>query len=69
MVLNKFEVFVIYDGMVEVYNVLNLIVVSLFKIVNDVWFFGLGLRFGILEFRLFENEFGLFIMFGKVNFM
>lgn len=44
---------------------MNIIVYSLMKIVNDIYFFGLGFR----EFILIENELGSSSILGKVNFI
>lgn len=67
MVENKFEVLVVYDVIVEVYGVFKIVVCLLMKIGNDIWMIFFGFCFGIGEIIIFVNEFGLFIMFGKVN--
>lgn len=69
IVFNKFEVFVVYDVIVQVYGSFNIFVVLFSKIVQDICYFGSGFCCGFGEFNFFENEFGLFIMFGKVNFI
>lgn len=66
IVLNKFEVLLVYDVLVEFYGLLNVLVCSLMKIVNDIRYLGLGFRCGIGEFSLFENEVGSSIMLGKI---
>lgn len=67
IVLNKFEVLVVYDVMVMFLGVLKIVVGLLFKIVNDICLLGLGLWLGLGELILLENELGLLIMLGKVN--
>lgn len=69
IVLNKFEVLVVYDVMVFFFGVLKIVVGLLFKIVNDMCLLGFGLWFGLGELILLENEFGFLIMLGKVNLM
>lgn len=66
IVLNKFEVLLVYDVLVEFYGLLNVLVCSLMKIVNDIRYLGLGFRCGIGEFSLSENEVGSSIMLGKI---
>lgn len=67
IVLNKFEVLVICDVLVQVYGVLKGLVVLLMKIVNDVCWLVFGLCCGIGEILILENELGSLIMLGKVN--
>lgn len=64
---NKFYGLVYYFGLNVVYGVIKILVVDLMKIVNDVWFLVSGLWVGYDELNILVNEFGLLIMFGKVN--
>lgn len=48
---------------------MKVLVGDLMKIVNDVRWLVLGLWVGLVEIFIFENELGLLIMFGKVNFI
>ncbi len=64
---NKFEALAANDAMVELSGALNVLVVSLFKIANDIRLLGSGPRSGLAELSLPENEPGSSIMPGKVN--
>ena len=64
---NKFEVLAAHDSIVEASGALNTLAVSLFKIAQDIRFFGSGPRCGLAELSLPENEPGSSIMPGKVN--
>ncbi|KAJ8719833.1 hypothetical protein PYW08_012008 [Mythimna loreyi] len=64
---NKFEALAAHDAMVEVSGALNVIAVSLMKIVNDIRLLASGPRCGLGELMLPENEPGSSIMPGKVN--
>lgn len=66
---NKFYVLIVYDEVVYLYGILKVLVGDLMKIVNDVRWLVLGLWVGLVEIFIFENELGLLIMFGKVNFI
>lgn len=65
---NKFEMLAAHDAMVEVSGALNVIAVSLMKIVNDIRLLASGPRCGLAEIMLPENEPGSSIMPGKINF-
>lgn len=41
--------------------------IDLMKIVNDIRWLVFGLCVGFVEILILENEFGFFIMLGKVN--
>lgn len=56
-----------HDAMVEVSGALNVIAVSLMKIVNDIRLLASGPRCGLAEIMLPENEPGSSIMPGKIN--
>lgn len=56
-----------HDSMVEVSGALNVIAVSLMKIVNDIRLLASGPRCGLAEIMLPENEPGSSIMPGKIN--
>lgn len=64
---NKFEVLAAHDAIVEASGSLNTLACSLFKIAQDIRFFGSGPRCGLGELILPENEPGSSIMPGKVN--
>ncbi len=64
---NKFEALAAHDAMVEMSGALRVVVVSLFKIANDIRLLGSGPRCGLGELILPENEPGSSIMPGKVN--
>lgn len=64
---NKFEMLAAHDAMVEVSGALNVIAVSLMKIVNDIRLLASGPRCGLAEILLPENEPGSSIMPGKIH--
>ena len=64
---NKFEALAAHDAMVFSHGAINTVAASLFKIANDIRFLGSGLRSGLGELALPENEPGSSIMPGKVN--
>ena len=64
---NKFEALAAHDAIVESHGALKQIVVSLFKIAQDIRMMASGPRSGIGEIFIPENEPGSSIMPGKVN--
>jgi fumarate hydratase, class II len=64
---NHFEAQGAKDGLVQASGQIKTIVVSLFKIANDIRWLGSGPRCGIGEIRLPETQPGSSIMPGKVN--
>jgi len=64
---NKYEALASHDTLVELSGALNVLAVSLSKIVNDIRLLGSGPRCGLGELHLPENEPGSSIMPGKVN--
>ena len=64
---NKFEALASHDAMVEMSGSLKTLAAGLFKIANDIRFWGSGPRCGLGELILPENEPGSSIMPGKVN--
>lgn len=64
---NKFASISCHDNLVELSGILNVLAVSLMKIVNDIRLLGSGPRCGIGELILPSNEPGSSIMPGKVN--
>ncbi len=64
---NKFEKIAAHDSMVNLSSCLNIISISIYKIINDIRFLGSGPRSGLGELLLPENEPGSSIMPGKIN--
>ena len=64
---NKFASLSAHDAIVHMSGVLKVLAGSLFKIANDVRWYGSGPRCGLGEFNLPANEPGSSIMPGKVN--
>ena len=64
---NKFEALAAHDAMVFTHGAIATVVMSCFKIANDIRFLGSGPRAGLGELALPENEPGSSIMPGKVN--
>ena len=64
---NKFEAIANHDSLVNFSNTLNMLAVSLFKILNDLRFLSSGPRSGLGEINIPVNEPGSSIMPGKVN--
>ncbi len=64
---NKFEAIANHDSLVNFSNSLNMLAVSLFKILNDLRFLSSGPRSGLAEINIPANEPGSSIMPGKVN--
>ena len=64
---NKFEALATHDAIVEASGALNTVATSLFKIAQDIRYFGSGPLCGLGELKLPENEPGSSIMPGKVN--
>lgn len=64
---NKFEAIANHDSLVNFANSLNILAVSLFKILNDLRFLSSGPRSGLGEIKIPANEPGSSIMPGKVN--
>jgi len=64
---NKFEAIANHDSLVNFSNSLNMLAVSLFKILNDLRFLSSGPRSGLGEINIPANEPGSSIMPGKIN--
>ena len=64
---NKFEAIASHDSLVYFSSTLNILAVSIFKIINDLRLLSSGPRSGLGELNLPENEPGSSIMPGKVN--
>lgn len=64
---NKFEALAAHDAIVETHGALKQLVVSLYKIANDIRLLASGPRSGIGEIIIPANEPGSSIMPGKVN--
>src|SRR5574338_426409 len=64
---NKFEALSAHSSIIEISGALKLLATGLTKIANDIRFSASGLRSGIGELLLPENEPGSSIMPGKVN--
>ncbi len=64
---NKFEAIANHDSLVNFANSLNMLAVSLFKILNDLRFLSSGPRSGLGEISIPAKEPGSSIMPGKVN--
>ena len=64
---DKFEALATHDAIVEVHGQLKTLTCSLYKIAQDIRFLASGLRCGLGELKLPENEPGSSITPGKVN--
>ena len=64
---NKFEAIANHDSLVNFSNSLNILAISLFKILNDLRFLSSGPRSGLGEINIPAKEPGSSIMPGKVN--
>ena len=64
---NKFEALAGHGALADFHGSLAALAGDLFKIANDIRFLGSGLRSGLGELKLPENEPGSSIMPGKVN--
>ena len=65
--INKFEAIATHDSLVNFSSSLNILAVSLLKILNDLRFLSSGPRSGLGEINIPANEPGSSIMPGKVN--
>jgi fumarate hydratase class II len=64
---NKFAALAAHDALVFAHGALNSLAAALYKIANDIRLLASGLRAGLGELQLPENEPGSSIMPGKVN--
>lgn len=64
---NKFAALAAHDGLVAAHGALKTLAVALYKIANDIRWLASGLRSGLGEISLPENEPGSSMMPGKVN--